>query len=86
MVLMVRETPLTMTHLRSMQAVTESGGIVAPPVPVFYSRPTSIDELVAHSVARVLDLFDIDVGIPRWGAHGVGLDNPSVTAKKRTTR
>jgi len=86
LVLMVRETPLTMTHLRSMQAVTESGGIIAPPVPAFYSRPTSIDELVTHSVARVLDLFDIDVGIPRWGAHVVGLDDPSVNAKKRTRR
>jgi len=86
LVLMVRETPLTMTHLRSMHAVTESGGIIAPPVPAFYSRPTSIDELVTHSVARVLDLFDIDVGIPRWGAHGVALDDPSVTAKKRTPR
>jgi 4-hydroxy-3-polyprenylbenzoate decarboxylase len=86
LVLMIRETPLTMTHLRGMQAVTESGGIIAPPVPAFYSHPTSIDDLVTYSVARVLDLFDIDVGIPRWGPHGVGVADRSVIATKRRTR
>ncbi|MFE3222631.1 UbiX family flavin prenyltransferase [Nocardia sp. NPDC059228] len=68
LVLMVRETPLTLGHLRAMTAVTESGGIVMPPVPAFYLRPDSIDELVDHTVGRALDLFGIDLpDMPRWG-------------------
>lgn len=68
LVLLVRETPLTLAHLRAMTAVTEMGGIVMPPVPAFYLRPDSIDEIVQHTVARALDLFDVDVpDIPRWG-------------------
>jgi flavin prenyltransferase len=70
LVLVLRETPLTMTHLRGMQAVTESGGIIAPPVPAFYPRPSTIDDLVTHSMARVLDLFDVEIDVPRWGEHG----------------
>lgn len=67
-VLLVRETPLTLGHLRAMTAVTEMGGIVMPPVPAFYLRPSSIDELVDHTVARALDLLSIDVpDMPRWG-------------------
>lgn len=68
LVLLVRETPLTLGHLRAMTAVTEMGGIVMPPVPAFYLRPSSIDELVDHTVARALDLLGIDVpDMPRWG-------------------
>ena len=68
LVLMVRETPLHQAHLRNMLAAAELGAIIAPPVPAFYSRPQSIDALVDHSVARVLDLFDIDAGaVRRWG-------------------
>lgn len=68
LVLMLRETPLTAGHIKSMLAVTESGGIIAPPVPAFYIRPQSIDELVDHAVGRVLDLFDIEMpGVQRWG-------------------
>ncbi|CAH1688482.1 flavin prenyltransferase [Hyphomicrobiales bacterium] len=68
LVLMVRETPLHLGHLRSMTQVTEMGAIVMPPVPAFYARPQSLDEMVAHSVGRALDLFDIDAGIVRrWG-------------------
>ena len=67
LVLMLRETPLSMGHLRSMQAVTESGGIIAPPVPAFYTRPDTIDDMVTFSVARVLDLFEIETDVPRWG-------------------
>ncbi|NKY85743.1 UbiX family flavin prenyltransferase [Nocardia veterana] len=68
LVLLVRETPLTLGHLRAMTAVTEMGGIVMPPVPAFYLRPSSIDELVDHSVARALDLLGIVVpDMPRWG-------------------
>lgn len=68
LVLMPRETPLHLGHLRNMTAVTEMGAIVAPPVPAFYAQPASIAEMVDHTAARVLDLWDIDVGLaPRWG-------------------
>jgi 4-hydroxy-3-polyprenylbenzoate decarboxylase len=67
LVLMVRETPLTLTHLRNMTTVTENGGIIAPPVPAFYTRPVNVGELVDQTVGRVLDLFDIDTtAFPRW--------------------
>lgn len=67
LVLMARETPLHQTHLKNMLTVTEMGGIIAPPVPAFYARPTSLDDMVDHSVGRVLDLFGIDHPITkRW--------------------
>ena len=66
LVLMVRETPFNLAHLRNMTAVTEMGGIVFPPLPAFYHRPRSIDEMVDHTVARVLELFDIAVPGPTW--------------------
>ncbi|HEY1043227.1 MAG TPA: UbiX family flavin prenyltransferase [Telluria sp.] len=67
LVLMVRETPFNLAHLRNMTAVTEMGGIVFPPLPGFYHKPASIDEMVDHTVSRVLDLFDVDNAIaPRW--------------------
>jgi 4-hydroxy-3-polyprenylbenzoate decarboxylase len=67
LILLVRETPLHLGHLRNMTAVTEMGAIVAPPVPGFYTRPQSIAELVDHTVGRALDLFGIDVpGLMRW--------------------
>lgn len=58
LVLLTRETPLTAAHLRNMLAVTEMGGIIAPPVPAFYSRPDSLAAMVDHTLGRVLDLFD----------------------------
>jgi 4-hydroxy-3-polyprenylbenzoate decarboxylase len=68
LVLMVRETPLHLGHLRTMTALAEMGAIIAPPVPAFYSRPQTIDELVDHTVGRVLDLVGLDAGIVRrWG-------------------
>jgi len=68
LVLMLRETPLHVGHLRNMLQVAEMGGIVAPPVPAFYARPTTLMELVDHSVGRVLDLFGLDTGaVRRWG-------------------
>ena len=74
LVLMVRETPLNLAHLRNMTAVTEMGGIVFPPVPAFYARPGSIDDMVDHTVGRVLDLFDIDHELVcRWQ----GLQRPA---------
>jgi 4-hydroxy-3-polyprenylbenzoate decarboxylase len=68
LVLLVREFPLHAGHLRSMLAVTEMGGIVAPPVPAFYTRPQTIADLVDQTLGRVLDLFGLDTGtFPRWG-------------------
>ncbi|MCQ4634647.1 UbiX family flavin prenyltransferase [Shinella sp. CPCC 100929] len=68
LVLMLRETPLHLGHIETMAALTRMGAIVMPPVPAFYARPQSIDELVTHSSARALDLFDIDTGaVRRWG-------------------
>jgi len=67
LVLVPRETPLNLAHLRNMTAVTEMGGIIFPPVPAFYAKPKSLDELVAHSVARVLDLFGVhSAKLARW--------------------
>ncbi|MGF7175732.1 UbiX family flavin prenyltransferase [Azospirillum doebereinerae] len=68
LVLMVRETPLHLGHLRTMTALAEMGAVIAPPVPAFYARPQSIDDLIDHSVGRVLDLFGLDAGnLRRWG-------------------
>jgi len=67
LVLMVRETPFNLAHLRNMTAVTEMGGIVFPPLPSFYQRPASIDEMVEHTIARVLDLLAIEHTLaPQW--------------------
>jgi flavin prenyltransferase len=66
LVMVVRETPFNLAHLRNMTAVTEMGGIVFPPLPAFYHLPKSIDELVDHSVARMLELVGIEVPGPRW--------------------
>ena len=68
LLLMVRETPLTLAHLRNMTAVTEMGGIVFPPLPAFYHRPASIDELVDDTVERSLALAGFDAAAPRPGA------------------
>ncbi len=66
-VLVLRETPLHLGHIRTMAAVTEAGAIVYPPVPAFYARPNSLAEMVDHTLARVLDLFEIDIGkAKRW--------------------
>ena len=68
LVLVVREAPLHLGHLRSMTAATEMGAIVYPPVPAFYARPTSLEQMVDHTLGRVLDLFDIEnTAVSRWG-------------------
>jgi 4-hydroxy-3-polyprenylbenzoate decarboxylase len=67
LVLLVRETPLSAIHLRNMLAVTESGAVVAPPVPAFYTRPATLEDVVTYTAARALDLFGLDAAIPRWG-------------------
>ncbi len=67
LVLMVRETPFNLAHLRNMTAVTEMGGIIFPPLPGFYHRPTTIEQMVDHTVGRVLDLFSVPHSLaPRW--------------------
>jgi 2,5-furandicarboxylate decarboxylase 2 len=67
LVLLPRETPLNLAHLRNMVAVTEMGGIIFPPVPALYAKPRNIDDLIAHTVARVLDLFGIhSTRLARW--------------------
>ncbi len=73
LVLVPRETPLNLAHLRNMVAVTEMGAIVFPPVPAFYAAPKTLDELVAHTVARVLDLFGVhSAKLARWqGMKGI---------------
>jgi len=71
LVLMVRESPLHLGHLRSMAQVTEMGAIVAPPLPAFYAAPKTLDDVINQSVGRALDLFDIDTGmVGRWGELG----------------
>jgi 4-hydroxy-3-polyprenylbenzoate decarboxylase len=75
LILMVRETPFNLAHLRNMTAVTEMGGIVFPPLPSFYHRPATIDEMVDHTVARVMDLLGMTNDLaPRWG--GMKDDTP----------
>ena len=67
LVLMLREAPLHIGHIRNMATVTEAGAIIYPPVPAFYALPKSIEDMVDHTLARVLDLFEIDTGkIRRW--------------------
>ena len=73
LVLMVRETPLHLGHLRNMVSVTEMGAIVCPPVPAFYLRPQSVADIVDHSVARALDLLDIPHPLAaRWAGLAPG--------------
>ncbi|RZJ14939.1 MAG: UbiX family flavin prenyltransferase [Acidovorax sp.] len=75
LVLMARETPLHLVHLRNMVTVTEMGAIVCPPLPAFYLRPTTLGDVVDYSVARVLDLIGVAHQIaPRW--EGLDLDAP----------
>lgn len=67
LVLLVRESPLHLGHLRSMVQVTEMGAVVAPPIPSFYHRPDTIDDLIDHSIGRALDVFDLPMKwMKRW--------------------
>jgi 4-hydroxy-3-polyprenylbenzoate decarboxylase len=80
LILMVRETPFNLAHLRNMTAVTEMGGIVFPPLPAFYHRPSSIDELVAESVERVLALAGLAGASPQvWN----GLQASGISQARR---
>jgi flavin prenyltransferase len=76
LVLMLRETPLHLGHLRAMVAATEMGAVIAPPVPAFYARPQNLEEMVDHTLGRVLDLFGLDSGtVKRWGTKPSGRKN-----------
>ena len=65
LILMVRETPFNLAHLRNMTAVTEMGGVIFPPLPAFYHRPQSIDEIVDDTVERVLAMLGVDAAAPK---------------------
>lgn len=71
LVVVARETPLNAIHLTNMMTITNSGGIIFPPVPAFYTKPQSVDDIVSQSVGRMLDMFDLDAGdFERWtGMH-----------------
>lgn len=72
LVLGVRETPLHAGHLRTMAQLSEMGAVIAPIVPAFYTRPKSLDDIINHTVGRLLDLFGIDTGaVKRWSDSGV---------------
>jgi len=67
LVLVARETPLHAIHLRNMATLADMGVIIAPPVPAFYNKPKTLDDVIDHTVGRVLDLFDLDTGkVKRW--------------------
>ena len=80
LVLITRETPLNLAHIRNMEMVTLMGGVIFPPVPAFYSGGKTVDDLVNHSVGRVLDLFDVEHNsIPRWA----GVTGPTDPKEKK---
>jgi 4-hydroxy-3-polyprenylbenzoate decarboxylase len=84
LVLLVRESPLHTGHLRSMTTASELGAIVYPPVPAFYAKPESIDDVVDHTIGRVLDLYDIDPGlVHRWGEASENGDKPVRKFKRK---
>jgi polyprenyl P-hydroxybenzoate/phenylacrylic acid decarboxylase-like protein len=69
LVLVPRETPLNLIHIRNMETVTLAGAVVLPPVPAFYHRPETIDDLLTHIVGKVLDQFSIEHSYRRWSGH-----------------
>lgn len=77
LILMVREAPLTLAHLRNMTSVTEMGGVIFPPAPSFYHRPQTLNEMIDHTLSRVLDLLGLpQAHAPRW--NGLSVATPSV--------
>ncbi|MCX5591203.1 UbiX family flavin prenyltransferase [Alcaligenes endophyticus] len=72
LLMMVRETPFNLAHLRNMTAVTEMGGIIFPPMPAFYLRPQSMQDMVDHTVMRALDMFGITIPGERWDGSQTG--------------
>ena len=83
LVLLVRETPLHTGHLRTMTALSEMGAVIAPPVPAFYAKPQSLEDMIDHTLGRALDLFGLDAGtVRRWG-EAAEQNVPRVPAKPR---
>ncbi len=81
LVLVARETPLHLGHLRNMVSVTEMGAIIYPPVPAMYAKPSSIGDILDHTVGRILDLFDIDAGtVRRWQPKQLATERTDVFA------
>jgi len=77
LVLMPREAPLHVGHCKLLYEAAQLGAVIAPPMPAFYSHPQTIDDLINHSVGRVLDLFDVDAGIlKRWEGQNSRSDKP----------
>jgi 4-hydroxy-3-polyprenylbenzoate decarboxylase len=78
LVLLARETPLHLGHLKNMERLTEMGAVVLPPVPAFYYKPQTIQELIDHTIGKVLDIFDIQHNLfPRWsGIYGEKREAP----------
>jgi polyprenyl P-hydroxybenzoate/phenylacrylic acid decarboxylase-like protein len=71
LLLLVRETPLHLGHLRNMVSVTEMGGIIMPPIPAFYHKPRTLQDIVDHTIGKALDLFDIEHNLfERWSGGG----------------
>ncbi len=84
LILLIRETPLHTGHLRTMVKLSEIGAIIMPPVPAFYTRPDSIDEVVDHTIGRALDLFGVDVGlVHRWGESSGDNTTPLRVVRRR---
>src|ERR1041384_2102361 len=84
LVLLVRETPLHTGHLRTMTALSEMGAIIAPPVPAFYAKPQTIEEMIDQTLGRVLDLFGLDAGtVRRWGGPSEEGERPLRAKPKR---
>jgi flavin prenyltransferase len=81
LVLVVRETPLHLGHLRTMTALAEMGAVIAPPVPAFYAKPATIAEMIDQTLGRVLDLFGFETGtVKRWGEEAQKGRAPAIAA------
>src|SRR5436309_4428789 len=87
LVLLVRETPLHTGHLRTMTALSEMGAVIAPPVPAFYAKPQSLEEMIDQTLGRILDLFGLDSGsVRRWGEPTVADARQSPAKPRRRGR
>jgi flavin prenyltransferase len=93
LVLVARETPLHLGHLEAMVSLTRMGAIIFPPVPAFYHRPQSLDDVINQTVTRILDQFDVDVSLfHRWDEEGMsrhpdaGKATPLASAKARRVK
>jgi 4-hydroxy-3-polyprenylbenzoate decarboxylase len=87
LVLMVREAPLHVGHLRSMTQAAEMGAVIVPPVPGFYSLPKTVDDIVNHTIGRVLDLFDIELDlVKRWGEPASDGARPARGSRRRAAK